>query len=224
MEEQRFWIAYAPANHVYPIEIGIKKVAYDDVRYEPELIRGLCLKHCKNFGLSGKCPPKAPLFPDLADPGDELVFIYATFYPQFKTVAVQRCRQIYVHWRSQDQILTALLHQLGSKLGEQFPGWVLGAGHCRRCDRKKCTVTTDPGTCAHPQQRTFSMEATGINVVSMVQEHFGITLRWYKRDASFDLPMTKCGLLISKADLDLADVFKVVTHHYQLIEEPNHPT
>lgn len=63
--------------------------------------------------------------------------------------------------------------------------------------------------CAHPDIRTFSYEALGVNVSSMVHDIFGIDLLWYAKGS---LPLYTCvvaGLLSNQMMLDDRIIAKI---------------
>ncbi len=67
-----------------------------------------------------------------------------------------------------------------------------GGRLCKLCRKK----LEEP--CAHPTIRTFSFEALGINVSTMVKDIFDVNLLWYKRGS---LPSYTCvvgGLLTNE--------------------------
>ena len=75
----------------------------------------------------------------------------------------------------------------------------ISTGSCRLC--KPCHKKLNE-PCAHPDIRTFSYEALGVNVSSMVHDIFGIDLLWYAKGS---LPLYTCvvaGLLSNQMMLD----------------------
>ena len=74
---------------------------------------------------------------------------------------------------------------------------------CKPCHKK----LNEP--CAHPDIRTFSYEALGVNVSSMVHDIFGIDLLWYAKGS---LPLYTCvvaGLLSNQMMLDDRIIAKI---------------
>lgn len=79
-------------------------------------------------------------------------------------------------------------------------------GSCRLC--KPCHKKLNE-PCAHPDIRTFSYEALGVNVSSMVHDIFGIDLLWYAKGS---LPLYTCvvaGLLSNQMMLDDRIIAKI---------------
>ncbi len=86
----------------------------------------------------------------------------------------------------------------------EVPYW--STGSCRLC--KPCHKKLNE-PCAHPDIRTFSYEALGVNVSSMVHDIFGIDLLWYAKGS---LPLYTCvvaGLLSNQMMLDDRIIAKI---------------
>ena len=50
------------------------------------------------------------------------------------------------------------------------------------CGSKKCAFKKGEGRCRNPKRRTFSLEATGINVEATLHHIFGLKLQWYTNE------------------------------------------
>lgn len=82
----------------------------------------------------------------------------------------------YTKVKAINSILKSRLNQLLS----QYPNnKVLGSGSCRLC--KKCAY---PDPCRHPDKMIYSMEACGIDVVSVCKS-LGHELKWYQKGKAY---------------------------------------
>ena len=87
--------------------------------------------------------------------------------------------------------------------GEKY----VSTGSCRLC--KPCRKKLEE-PCAHPAIRTFSFEALGVNVSTMVKDIFDVNLLWYKRGL---LPLYTCvvaGLLTNENPPDQRIISKLI--------------
>ena len=73
------------------------------------------------------------------------------------------------------------------------------------CPGKKCSYKLQE-PCRNPNQRTFSMESTGINVVKTVKNTTQETFYWYTK-SNIDVPyLMKAILLILSEEQDRGEV------------------
>lgn len=215
MDKNKFWIKYKTGtNNIYPIEMGFKRVFINDIIYQPQIIRNLCKVGCKNYNNAGGCPPRAPLFEELIEGIKSIFLVYGTFWPEYKTKSVKKSLNVYVHFRLQDQILSRILFMLGSNMREKYGALFLGAGYCMGCKSRKCNFKVGFDFCKNPKLRTFSMEATGINVSQTLINVFGIRLSWYKKGQELNIPMTKCIAILFKEEVTQDQFNKYINEIY----------
>ncbi|WP_049755838.1 DUF2284 domain-containing protein [Desulforamulus reducens] len=194
MEDSTFWYLYKSeaSGIVYPLEFGIKKLKVSDLCYEPDVVWSWCEKGCKNFNNAGGCPPASPLLKTLYSDSDTVWLIYCLFWSKYKHEKVAKSNNSAIHWKFQDAILARLLVNVGYALRTKFEGNFLSTGYCMGCPGKKCNYKLGHKFCRNPQKRTYSMEATGINVVETLKKTTGIEMFWYKKGQT-DIPyMLKC--------------------------------
>lgn len=196
-------LKYITANgNQYPLEMYYQIVPPDSVSFEPEPILELCKSGCSNYGISGGCPPRSPLFPIMVENKEQLLLIICKFDSIHKPLKVVNSKNTAIHWKFQDGILARILNRLGRQLAINLGGEFLATGYCMGCPGKKCTFKLGIEECRNPQLRTYSMEATGINVVRTVKNVFGETMHWYKK-GNFDVPyMLKCITFIPAQSID----------------------
>lgn len=190
-------------GNAYPLELHYKQISKDEIVYSPQKMEDLCRNGCRNYGKSGGCPPLAPKLDDFPILGDRYILIVALFDSKHKPPKVRECNNRAIHWKFQDGILARFMDRLGRSLQEQYFGYFLGTGYCMGCSGKKCAIKLGE-SCRAPEKRTFSMEATGINVVSTVQNIFHKNFYWYTKKQS-DIPyMMKC-ILYHTANENISD-------------------
>ncbi|MDK2888442.1 MAG: hypothetical protein PWP72_1320 [Thermoanaerobacter sp.] len=211
-----FWYIYRSqsSGNIYPLEIGNLLCRAQDLVYEPEIVWAACAKGCSNFGSAGGCPPRSPKLEKIASPDDPVWLIYCRFWSKFKHENVLKSRNPAVHWKFQDAILSRFLANIGYKLAPLLKGSFLSTGYCMGCGGKKCNFKLGLDSCRNPHRRTFSMEATGINVVETIKKLFGIKLYWYSK-GNTDIPyMLKCIAVFpgkeSREDLSLSLLINIV--------------
>jgi predicted metal-binding protein len=189
-----FWYIYRSlsSGNIYPLEMGSLLCQVKDLVYEPEKVWAACVKGCSNYGTAGGCPPRSPKLRDVTSLENPVWLIYCRFWSKFKHEKVLASHNTAIHWKFQDAILARLLANIGYKLAPILNGSFLSTGYCMGCVGKKCNFKLGLDICRNPQKRTFSMEATGINVVETVKKLFDIDLYWYSK-GNTDVPyMLKC--------------------------------
>lgn len=184
------------SGNSYPIEVNWSIVPYETIAYEPEAVEQLCKKGCKNYGKSGGCPPYAPKFEQFYENNKKYILLTGKFYSKYKTDKVKACKNRAIHWKFQDVVLARFSDRVGRALSHDLQGEFFSTGYCMGCPGKKCAIKLNEA-CRNPERRTFSMEATGINVVKTVKRNFGEDFFWYSKE-NFDVPyMMKAILLTS---------------------------
>lgn len=153
------------------IEPHINKARFDD----------LCRRGCPNYNHKWSCPPFAPKFLDFVKPYQYiLVVLLSVNMDEFDYI-----KQDYMKIRAANSILKSRMDKAlrQSKSDGEF---YVSTGSCRLC--RSCKRKRDEH-CAHPQERTFSFEAMGVNVSSLAMDLFQKRLLWYRKGA---LPQYTC--------------------------------
>ena len=189
-------VVYSTASgNKYPIEINWKVISYSDIVYDPQKVMQLCKTGCRNYGKSGGCPPYAPRFENAEHDGRQYLLFIGKFYSKYKTAKVKSCKNRAIHWKFQDVILARFLDKMGRILTSLLNGNFWNTGYCMGCPGKKCSFKFNE-PCRNPKKRTFSMEATGINVVETVKLCLGEKFYWYSKNNA-DIPYMMKAVLIS---------------------------
>lgn len=190
------------AGKEYPLQMHYELVAPNNISFEPEITIEMCKNGCRNYGVSGGCPPRAPLFSTLVQNENQILLITCKFESIYKPEKVLNSQNTAIHWKFQDGILARVLNRLGRNLIFKLGGTFLATGYCMGCPGKKCTFKLGLDQCRNPHLRTYSMEATGINVVKTVKNVFGDSMYWYRK-GNFDVPyMLKCVAFIPNQPID----------------------
>ena len=188
----------------------VKAITVDALIYEPDSVKEMCRTGCANFGRSGGCPPRAPSLEELHASSERAWLVICRFDSLYKTDKVKNSNNSAIHWKFQDGILARVLNKLGNALKEVNGGSFLATGYCMGCPGKKCAFKLGLEQCRNPKKRTFSMEATGINVVKTVKNVFDLDLYWYKKGIT-DIPyMLKCMVYFPKKDQEKIDLVSEV--------------
>jgi len=141
-------------------------------------VREQC-RSCKRYNFSANCPPNVPsvdYFQHLLPLYEKGIIVYNLFDNYDKTEWIKCGKQssLVIH-----QEILKIKDNL-FKTGHYF---VLGlsAGSCKLCE--KCTIP-----CKNPSQSLLPVEATGINVVSLMQK-FNINVRFPINDSFYRVGM-----------------------------------
>lgn len=125
---------------------------------------------CRQYGTNLACPPFSPTF---------------IHYTQGKKSARVICLRLPLEYFSgellQDryrlcfkQVRGFLVDELYASREEGYT--IAGAGPCMACDR--CVAEEGVTICAKPDQRIFSLESLGVNLMDLARRCFGIDLEW----------------------------------------------
>lgn len=187
------WLIYkSGTGNTYPLEFGQAICQIKDLVFDPMKTWKACATGCSNFNRAGGCPPRAPKLNSFTEKNDLVWIIYCRFWSKYEHERVAISNNPAIHWKFQDTILSSVLFKLGNKLVESIGGIHLGNGYCRGCPGKKCNFKIGIEECRNPFKRTYSMEATGINVVQTIKDIFGIELFWYHKGITKIPYMVKC--------------------------------
>lgn len=126
-------------------------------------------RECPSFAATWQCPPLAA--DPLEDPFTEAVVV---------TVEVcldeaERCSLAATDVMSRASAL--LCEELARRARETGGRTLCGIGPCRLCDPQPCTRPA-ARPCRHPERVSPSLEACGIDVVTLVRDLHGICLQW----------------------------------------------
>jgi hypothetical protein len=193
-------VLYAPFNAVGTITVGYETGSgnimslsitgfYLPVEQVPLMTEWETFSSCGCCkGSNGGCPGFAPMFKDimmrsLSVPDTDNVFvivvtidmIWAIKYAYSGRQAIMN-RVCYA-----DRLTDCYLARLSKHIGIESSNKYLSSGNCKGCSSpKKCSVIVG-GLCNNPTKRTFSLEATGVDVDEIHHMLYGEYLPWYYR-------------------------------------------
>ncbi|SCY06758.1 DUF2284 domain-containing protein [Desulfoluna spongiiphila] len=125
---------------------------------------------CRQYGTNLACPPFSPAFLQYTA-GKKTARIICLRLPleYFSGELLQdRYRLCFKKVRG------FLVEELSASRDEGYT--IAGAGPCMACDR--CVAEEGITECAKPDQRIFSLESLGVNLMDLARRCFGIDLEW----------------------------------------------
>ena len=165
---------------------------------EKTTFENLCRTGCPNYGNKWSCPPFAPNYRDFAE-GYQYLYV---FYMRFDLNQYSHVKNDSLKIRAAHNVLKSRSERFLRSLAPKYGAYI--SGSCRLCKPCKCKLG-EP--CAHPEQMSYSFEALGINVSSLVEHCFQSNLLWYKRGSLPSYTSFVCGLL-SNALISVEELHK----------------
>jgi len=214
------WYIYSSNQGThYPLEIKYSIIDSAVITHDYHRITNYCRTGCKNYDRGGGCPPKAPQFNHISAKYPYGLIICAILSSKWKSEKVKASKSPYIHFRSQDIILSKFLTNLGYCLRDcGIANVFLNNGYCMGCDNKKCSFKVGEQFCRNPLKRTYSLEATGVDVQATIANLFGFNLQWYRKNNYNDVEfMAKSIGLFSTTPLEAKNVHNCIIQCLQRI-------
>lgn len=162
-----------------------------------ETFKNLCEKGCPNYNKKWSCPPFSPSFSRFTQKYKYIKVVLLTIrIDQFDNI-----KNNYLKIKAANSILKSRVDKvLRSFISDDI--YYISTGSCRLCKPCKCKINLP---CAHPELKTYSFEALGINVSDLTADLFGIKLQWYSKN---NLPeyTSVVAALISTHELESVDI------------------
>ena len=182
----------------------MRTISADDIALycDKEQFDGLCRLGCPNYGKKWSCPPYSPIYNDFSSGFQALCVVLLGL----NLDELGYIKQDYLKVKAANSMLKSRVDRTLRMCitdGEKY----VSTGSCRLC--KPCRKKIEE-PCAHPAIRTFSFEALGVNVSTMVKDIFDVNLLWYKRGL---LPLYTCvvaGLLTNENPPDQRIISKLI--------------
>jgi predicted metal-binding protein len=192
----------------YPLEFNYNVIDRESVPVDYECTRKACEEGCNLYMKNGGCPPFAPKFVEL--PGSELLVMYARLCTKNYPIKVLK-GPYYTKWVFVETFMTPVTNRIGKSLSEKLNGYFISSGNCQVCKPKKCAVKLG-NKCQNPRERTYSLEATGILVTSLMENHFNIKLEWWDKNNPNIIPeyMYKVVGILNNGISNLINIKKVI--------------
>jgi len=125
---------------------------------------------CPHVGRNLACPPHSPSFREAVG-GAVSARVILVRAPLASLAALPPGEGAREGFRRARRLLVAEL------LAERARGrTVLGSGPCLACD--PCAARAGSLSCARPEERLYSLESTGVDVLELVRACFGLELEW----------------------------------------------
>ncbi len=192
------WFLYRAriSGNLYPLEFISAECDSDAFIQSPQMTMDKC-EACSRYGKSGSCPPNSPTFNTLTAGKPYACLLVFRSWSRFKPDSIRHARNTSIHWRFQDSIVSTMLDSVGRVASATVSGAYLGGGYCRGCPGQKCAAVSQQDLCRHPNRRVYSLESTGIDVVSTVERVLEMPIYWYS-SIEKDIPyLAKVGALFS---------------------------
>jgi len=156
------------------IHILLEKASVMDIRkhFDPEIVIKQCRIGCINYSKKWCCPPHSELFNKLSKGFDSVVILCMYLY----TEEFGHVTNKYLRIRAANMVLKSLSNKLSRKIESELNGYALLNGSCNIC--KPCNLKKEL-PCKKTAQRRYSMEATGLNVDSLLRDILKFNLQWY---------------------------------------------
>lgn len=161
----------------------------------------LCQSGCPNYNKKWSCPPYAPSY-DIFSQGYQNLCVVLLGLNMSELGYI---KQDYLKIKAANSILKSRIDKALRFCRNDLEMYI-STGSCRLC--KPCHKKNSQ-PCAHPDIRTYSYEALGIDVSAMVGEIFDMNLLWYKRGMLPSYTCVVAGLLSNKILLEQRIISKL---------------
>lgn len=169
----------------YPIELSAFHLPTDKLPINTHKTTALCKAGCKNYERNGGCPPFAPSCNEIIEKFRDSIIVYIKLltedYPPTSLSSNH-----YIRWNFTESFMPRLLRNIIKPITELLAGISLSSGHCSSC--RPCNLKLGNKICLNPCNRTFSMEATGIDVSSLMATYSNSPIQWWKKDDPLYIP------------------------------------
>lgn len=164
----------------------------------------LCESGCPNYNSKWSCPPYAP---------DYITFTKSYEYLEVIMLLVNMqefhyIKQDYLKIKAANSILKSRVDK-ALRVSKNKDEFYISTGSCRLCKPCKRKINQ---SCAHLTDRTFSFEALGVDVSSLVRDLFQKELLWYQNKILPEYTCVVAGLLTNNE----VPANKVVRHLIEL--------
>ena len=154
----------------------------------------LCKQGCPNYGKKWSCPPYAPAFEHFVKP---FIFIQVIML-LVEMGEFSYIKNDYLKINAANSVLKSRIDK-ALRLCMDNNEFYISTGSCRLC--KPCKKKFNE-KCSHPEKRTYSFEALGINVSAMIQDLFQTKLLWYKSKTLPEYTCVVAGLLTNCEEIN----------------------
>lgn len=174
-----------------------KQIDKKDIVFDPE-VQTYCKNPkftCPNYGHKWTCPPEAPYLENEIQKFTDFFLIYIKRDLPMKDnnepfdftslSTKEKRKELQRYEKMRDEVEEEINKFLNLKKHLLKKVKILWDGDCRVCTKKGESCTFDKGTpCPYPDNRTYSMQAVGINVTKTVQ-NTNLDIQWPPREYVF---------------------------------------
>lgn len=154
----------------------------------------LCKIGCINYEKKWSCPPFTPSYNQYIKNYINLsLCVLSINLSQFSYI-----KNDYLKVKAANVILKSRIDKTLRSLSQDGVGYI-STGSCRLCKPCKCKTNEN---CAKPDSMSYSFEALGVDVGSMVMGIFHHQLLWYKKSALPEYTTVVAGLLSNEIDCE----------------------
>lgn len=172
---------------------------------EIEKTRRLCKEGCVNYGRKWSCPPFSSRFSDIVSDGkfDKGIIIVGNICLD----DMKYIKNPYQQVKAANMILKSRCERMARYIESRTDGYSLLSGSCNLCKpcKKKKGIF-----CKHPEKMRYSLESTGLNVQSLLEDNCGYKLLWYEKGMKLQYTSVVTMVLINSAIVSDRDVERVM--------------
>lgn len=158
-----------------------------DVLVDKNRFDKMCEKGCSNYRKKWSCPPHAPSYQEFSH---DWKYIYIVF-AQIELHQFAYIKNDYLKIKAANNILKSRIDKYLLYMAEEG-GKYISTGSCRLCKPCKCKLNLP---CAKPNKMTYSFEAMGMDVNTLIRKCFNSCLLWYRKNSLPEYTSVVCGLL-----------------------------
>ncbi len=152
----------------------------------------LC-RPCPTYGRNFACPPHSPSFLEFAGKAGRARVICVRV-PQPDAGCAATDERIVEVFREAGNILTEMLLAYCAS-GHR----IAGSGRCRVCEQ--CAGESGQDACRRTEDRIYSLESLGVNVVALTKRSCGIDLQWASGDRKTEFIAAVGAVFFEEGDL-----------------------
>jgi predicted metal-binding protein len=170
-------ITYQTPSNTLNVYLRATLIDIKEVPTNIKAIKQLC-GNCPNHGLKYSCPPHSPAFDEYSRDYENIfilgLYVYLKDIPPNPKV-LSEIADFQKRWRTLDKSLSSRLGKALRALEGYFDGSALIEGACGLCN--PC-AGNEGKPCKKPDQRRYSLESTGVDVVTLSERFLNHKLAW----------------------------------------------
>ena len=195
-------------NTIYTVQVNSVLLNSFNVYIDKDYTDKMCKEGCSLFEKNGGCPPYAPHINNILR--EKIIFISVLLDTKKFPKKVLKSNY-YIKWSFTEVLLTPLANKIGKNIKKELQGYFLASGQCIECKPQKCAVKQGYD-CQNKQNKTYSLEATGVLVNKVTENYMGMPLQWWDKKDTKKRPsyMMKVVGVTTNQDLEDKDLNNLV--------------